>query len=234
MRSAVRDSIPNLAIRTRIFREVAAIVRSVRSHGSLEHIKERLGAFPAQRLEESSTLAHAAVTLVLRERSPGSGADLLMIRRAEHPNDPWSGHMGFPGGRLEADDPSPRHTAERETLEEIGLSLSEDARFVGVLSEVRARSRSQILPMSIFPFVYELVDPVPLQLNHEVAETIWIPLAFFADPANRSVMEYAQDETVFSLPCYHYSGRTIWGLSLIMLDEFLFEALRYVPSSDLI
>ena len=32
-------------------------------------------------------------------------AEVLLIRRAERPEDPWSGHMAFPGGRVEDDDP---------------------------------------------------------------------------------------------------------------------------------
>jgi len=201
-------------------------VRAVTPIDSVECIRESLACFPAQRLAESASLSHAAVSLVVRERrEPDADLDLLMIRRAEHPNDPWSGHMGFPGGRVEPDDASPRHAAERETLEELGLSLVEKARFIGVLSEIRARSGSAVLPMSIFPFVYELVEPAMFRLNHEVAEAVWIPLRFFVDPANRATMDYAHETISLALPCYEYGGRRIWGLSLRMLDEFLFEAL---------
>jgi 8-oxo-dGTP pyrophosphatase MutT (NUDIX family) len=199
---------------------------------SVEHIRKCLAAFPARRLAESATLSHAAVSLVVRERTLDGETDLLMIRRAEHPNDPWSGHMGFPGGRVDPGDPHPRHTAERETFEELGLSLTTRARFIGPLSELRARSRAEILPLSIFPFVYELVDAEPLRLNHEVAEAIWIPLRFFTEPDSRTTMEDAPDDGTRSLPCYHYSGRTIWGLSLMMLDEFLFEALPQSAAAD--
>ena len=63
----------------------------------------------------------AAVALVLR---PGTGGlEALFIKRAEHPDDPWSGHVGLPGGRAEDSDPGLVHTAVRETEEEIGLRL---------------------------------------------------------------------------------------------------------------
>src|SRR5688572_28899501 len=69
------------------------------------------------------TAKHAAVAAVLHE--PGEGhPELLFIERAEHPLDPWSGHMAFPGGRVDPGDPGPRHAAERETLEEVGLDLA--------------------------------------------------------------------------------------------------------------
>src|ERR1700686_2126912 len=42
----------------------------------------------------------AAVVAVLRRREP-VGLELLMIKRAEHDRDPWSGHVALPGGREE-------------------------------------------------------------------------------------------------------------------------------------
>jgi 8-oxo-dGTP pyrophosphatase MutT (NUDIX family) len=63
-----------------------------------------------------SDVPRAAVALVLRDGAPGE-VELLFIRRAEHEKDPWSGHMGFPGGRAEPGDASLEATAVRETLE---------------------------------------------------------------------------------------------------------------------
>ncbi|NCO50914.1 MAG: NUDIX domain-containing protein, partial [Deltaproteobacteria bacterium] len=51
--------------------------------------------------------------------------ELLFIRRAERENDPWSGDIAFPGGGIEAQDIDCRAAAERETREEIGLSLTQ-------------------------------------------------------------------------------------------------------------
>ena len=62
-------------------------------------------------------LARASVALIYR-RTAGGKTELLFIRRAHRAGDPWSGHMAFPGGRLQPEDPTPRAAAERETLEE--------------------------------------------------------------------------------------------------------------------
>ena len=59
----------------------------------------------------------AAVALVIRA---GTDLDVLLIKRAEHEHDPWSGHMALPGGRWEPGDLGLQHTATRETLEETG------------------------------------------------------------------------------------------------------------------
>jgi 8-oxo-dGTP pyrophosphatase MutT (NUDIX family) len=70
-------------------------------------------------------------------REGPAGLELLFIRRAEHEADPWSGQMGFPGGRAEAGDTDLKQTAIRETLEEIGIDLARDGAFLGPLDEVR-------------------------------------------------------------------------------------------------
>ena len=80
--------------------------------------------------------ATASVAVVLREQGPG--AELLFIERAKHEGDPWSGQMAFPGGRVDAGDTSERHTAQRETFEEVGLSLQE-AEYLGRLDDQEGR-----------------------------------------------------------------------------------------------
>ena len=185
---------------------------------SLSHIRHALRHYAPADLAESSDLAHAAVALILREAD--GKTELLMIRRAEHPNDPWSGHMGFPGGRAEHDDDSLQRTAIRETKEELGLCLDSCAEPLGRLSELRARSKMRPLPMSVLPIICQLTQPAEFSLNHEVIEALWIPLDFFLSPGNRGQLEHPNEPDRF-LPCYRLGERVIWGLSLAMIDELL-------------
>jgi len=191
---------------------------------SLSHIRHALRQYAPADLADSQELAHAAVALILRENESAQ-IEILMIRRAEHPHDPWSGHMGFPGGRADAQDTSLERTAIRETREELGLCLDSCAEPLGRLSELRARSKMKFHPMSIFPFICQLTKPAVLELNHEVIEALWIPLTFFLSPKNRGTLEHPLDPTR-SLPCYHFEDRPIWGLSLAMLDELLGKVIQ--------
>ena len=65
-------------------------------------------------------------------RSGPEGAEVLLIRRAEREGDPWSGHMAFPGGHIEAGE-SPLEAAIRETEEEVGLALARHSTLLGPL-----------------------------------------------------------------------------------------------------
>ena len=91
----------------------------------IAQIREALSRHQPTLVAREPDHAEAAVALVLA--GPEDDLSLCAIRRAEHPLDPWSGHMALPGGRASAEDSGPRAVAERETLEEVGLALDEVA-----------------------------------------------------------------------------------------------------------
>jgi 8-oxo-dGTP pyrophosphatase MutT (NUDIX family) len=161
----------------------------------------------------------AAVAAVLRQNGPG--LELLFILRAEHPRDPWSGQMAWPGGRVDEGDSDPLATALRETREEIALDLERDAELLGTLSEVRTHLRRGPGPMSVVPFVFGLTGDPHLTPNSEVQETRWVPLPFLLDRRNRGRMVWTRSGVPLVMPCYRFEGRVIWGLTLRMLDELL-------------
>lgn len=173
----------------------------------------------------------AAVAAVYRDAP--HGAELLFIRRAEDPRDPWSGHMGFPGGRVDASDRSPLATAIRETREELALDLEVAGELVGQLSEVHTHLAPPAAPRAVVPFVFALRDAqVVLEANHEVQEIVWVPLSFFLDRGNRSRMTWVRRGVPLPLPCYRYGGRVIWGLTLRVVDELLEALVRTAGNSS--
>ncbi|WP_372860990.1 CoA pyrophosphatase [Spongiibacter sp.] len=161
----------------------------------------------------------SAVALVLREHD--RRLEVLMIKRADREGDPWSGHMAFPGGRMDPDDVTGIRTAQRETLEELNVDLIKAGHCIGRLSDLVSRPHSGRRPMVVSPYVFRLHTPVSIHPNHEVAEAVWVPLDFLADRGNRERMEWRRGKLALNLPCYFYGKRRIWGMSLAMLDELL-------------
>lgn len=186
---------------------------------TLHELREALGR---QRLPGGDErLAKAAVAAILRQAEPGP-VQLLFIRRAEHPLDPWSGHMAFPGGRVDPGDAGPEAAARRETREELALDLDRQGALIGRLPQLPVSARGRRLPMVVEPFVYALGGrPPALVLNHEVAEALWVPLPFLADPGNRSTHVWRTADAAVPYPCYRFEGRVIWGLTLRMVDDLL-------------
>jgi 8-oxo-dGTP pyrophosphatase MutT (NUDIX family) len=164
-------------------------------------------------------LKRSAVAMILREQE--GDAEILMIKRAERRGDPWSGHMAFPGGRMEAHDRHGLDVAIRETREEIGLNLEDQEPCIGRLSELMTHIQLRRRPMVVSPYLFRLQREVDFEPNHEVAEVIWVPVGFLRDRENRELMHWQRGKVPVPLPCYYYRGRRIWGLSLMMLDELL-------------
>jgi 8-oxo-dGTP pyrophosphatase MutT (NUDIX family) len=164
----------------------------------------------------------AAVALVLRDGAE-AGLELLFIRRAEHEKDPWSGHMGFPGGRSEPHDADLAATAVRETREETGLDLAREGERLGALDEVKALARGRPVDLVIAPFVFRLRRSLEGAPSHEVVSLHWLPLERLLAPGTRSTLQYTYEETVLELPCLRIDGLVIWGLT-----HRMFESLRSV------
>ncbi len=160
----------------------------------------------------------AAVAMLLRDGA--TGVELLLIRRAEHERDPWSGHVGFPGGRAEPEDPNLEATAVRETAEETGIDLARDARLLGRLDDLRAMARGRPVDLVISPFVFQLVSPVEGAPSHEVVSLHWLPLAVLLDPALRASLDVQHEGATVRLPSLQAGGLVIWGLTYRMFTNF--------------
>ena len=143
---------------------------------------------------------------------------VLLTQRTAHLRD-HPGQVSFPGGRVETTDPSPRHTALRETAEEIGLQAGH-VEILGFLPEYRTSTGFRITP------VVGLVTP-PFELQpdpFEVAEVFEVPLAFLLDPANherRSMQYKGALRQFYAMP---YGEYLIWGATAGMIRS-LYERL---------
>jgi len=189
------------------------------SHSKLTAVERALRRHDAQRVTLDGEPMRAAVGIILEPRP--DDVHLCLIHRAEVDGDPWSGHMGFPGGRKDPEDPDVLETVLREVQEEVGIDLRSHARLIAPLDEVQGVARGRQLSMVISPFVFVLERRVDPRLNHEVQSVLWVPLDFLADPENESIIEHSINGERMRLPAYVYQDRTIWGLTLRMIQSFL-------------
>jgi 8-oxo-dGTP pyrophosphatase MutT (NUDIX family) len=183
-----------------------------------EQIRQAMARHEPQAAERDAGSTEAAVALVLAGR--GAELSLCAIRRAEHPEDPWSGHMALPGGRADPSDPSPRAVAERETWEEVGIRLGEP-HWLGALSDVLVRLGGGDRRMVLSPFVYHLGEELAaFTPSDEVAEAFWIPLAHLWDPRNTSHLEWERSGSRLLYPAIRFGGHAIWGITFRVLTLF--------------
>ena len=177
----------------------------------------RLQDFAKQEAEFEPRAGRAAVAIMVREGSDAT--EMLMIRRATREGDPWSGHMGFPGGRRDPEDASNFSCALRETREEIGVDLSQWGTPLGELSDVNTGWRKDRPEMLVTPFIFQVSELPALTPNYEVDYVVWVPLHFLMDAANREPLEWDWKGKKMETDSYLYDSYRIWGLSLMMIDE---------------
>jgi 8-oxo-dGTP pyrophosphatase MutT (NUDIX family) len=196
---------------------------------SWDDVQAALRSRTPQRVAEP-VAARAAVALVLRDAP--AGIEILFIRRAEHPDDPWSDHMAFPGGRSEPGDADLVATAVRETTEEIGLDLRRHADEIGALDEVRAMARMRPVDLTISPFVFRLRHPVELTLSSEVRSAHWLPLDDLLGPSLHSTLDYVHQGATVQFPCLRVEELVIWGLTYRMFMSFQERFRRGAPPAE--
>ncbi|MBT5031876.1 MAG: CoA pyrophosphatase [Proteobacteria bacterium] len=161
----------------------------------------------------------AAVAIIFRPADVE--LELMVIKRATHASDPWSGQMGFPGGKIDPTDKDARAAAEREVLEEVGLPLS-SREYVGRLDDILGIAAPIKPGVVLSPFVYRISSPGSLTLNREVAEALWVPLSRFSDPAFSIDFEQprAPGTTMSAIRLSDNDQHLLWGLSYRVMEAF--------------
>ena len=169
-----------------------------------------------------------AAVLMLVYPHNGS-ASLALIQRNEYKG-VHSSQIAFPGGKIEATDPSPMHTAIRETHEEIGVKPID-------LVIARAFSRVYIPPSNfeVSPFLaYVENEPIFEPDPREVAQMVSFGFdAFLSDSnvvINQMATSYSQS---IGVPAFRAGDKIIWGATAMMLSE-LKEVVKTAAKPDLI
>ena len=167
----------------------------------------------------STASKQAAVALIIDGSESERDPKVIFIQRALNRNDPWSGQMALPGGRCEREDSGPFETARRETLEEIGLDLSNSKTF-GRLDDLQGRHGGRSKNMAISCFVFGVQRIEKLFPNHEVADIISIPISALLDPETKTEINRHSADQVSPGICVGDGKRVIWGLTYRFLSQF--------------
>jgi 8-oxo-dGTP pyrophosphatase MutT (NUDIX family) len=183
-----------------------------------------INTYQAVKRSENS-LIRASVALILRDTKLGT--EVLMMQRAKHERDPWSGQMSFPGGKIETFDANPKAAAIREAFEEVGAQLNDDD-YVGQLDDLFGLKVNDTFSAHVCCFVFKPQQEISLKANHEVADMVWLPLAFLNDTENAFAFTNPIDPSL-SMPSVmidKQKEQVLWGMSLRMLIN-LYELLNW-------
>lgn len=194
-------------------------IAALLGHPDILKLRAALESHASVALEKDEHARRAAVALVFRAGESGA-PELLFIKRAEYPGDPWSGQVAFPGGREEAGDASLAETAIRETREEIRLDLERGATFIGTLDDFRPQT-VRLPAIIVRPYIV-LVDSVDdFLLSDEVASAFWVPLESLRDAASWRDTTVHTRGVQMSRRGFHHEGHVIWGMTERILAQLL-------------
>lgn len=127
-----------------------------------------------------------------------------------------SAQIGFPGGKFEDNDESLKHTAVRETWEEVGVPEHK-------IEVVKQMTEVYIPPSNFYvqPYV-GITDNTPqfIKQDEEVKDIIEVPLAHFLDDNIVVTKSVATSYTVkVDVPAFELNGHVVWGATAMMLSE---------------
>lgn len=195
----------------------AAVLQRALQHAEVSRLARRLASRTALEAETAPDVRLAAVAAVLRviDEEP----ELLFIKRAEHAGDPWSGHMAFPGGRMEPGDASLEVTAVRETFEELALDLTL-GQMIGRLDDLAPRN-PMLPPILIRPFVALVPPDVTFVPNAEVAATYWVPLSVLRHEGTQAEHVMTINGARARFPGFRVDTHIVWGLTERIVRQLL-------------
>ena len=180
-------------------------------HPTFRRLSHALATRPPILAPDDGAPRRAAVAIVLR-RTADDVVELLLIKRSEREDDPWSGHVALPGGRYDPTDATLQDTAIRETLEETGIDLARDGIVLGMLDELRPRTPT--LPSIIVtPFVAIVRPDVRIETSDEVASAFWVALAALEDQSLTVESEVSARGATWRVPSYLLGGHIVWGMT---------------------
>ncbi len=179
------------------------------------HIEQRLARHKIRNhfYKDPKGAAPAAVLIPLFFKA--GKAHILFTKRSEN-LEQHRGQISFPGGRSDPHDNTPKETALRETMEEVGIK-AEDIILLGQTDTFLTNSDYLVKPFAgLFP------HPYPYTINKsEIDRLIEAPLEHFLTDDHFRTEYRKHNGQRWTLHFYDYRQDTIWGVTGFLLSNFL-------------
>lgn len=154
----------------------------------------------------------AAVLIPIRDWT--GRPEILFTERPDH-LEKHAGEISFPGGKVESSDPSPRHTALRESHEEVGIDPAE-VEILGALPPVG----TFVTSFRIQPFVGLLSDEArPVPNPDEVAAILTIGIEELTK--GYAMRRLVRRGVPIRTPTFEVERHLIWGATARILTDLL-------------
>ncbi|TMI67762.1 CoA pyrophosphatase [Candidatus Bathyarchaeota archaeon] len=177
----------------------------------LERLRKLLSSQPPTRNDG----VEAVVGMLLIEKT-NNDLEILLEQRAERTGDPWSGHIGLPGGRIKSSDKSPFDACKREVMEEVGIDLGREGELLGSLTPGFPWNRPEL---KVQPIIYKLHKRPILRTGSEVVSAFWVALSEL--PGMRKQSDVSTRLGPRTVDSFYVDGRVVWGFTFRVLNELL-------------
>ncbi len=132
-----------------------------------------------------------------------------------------AGEVALPGGKRDLVDADLAATARRETVEELGVGVDQ----IELLGELPGLISKHGLWVT--PFVAMMPESVVLKPNpEEVSDVFEVPLSWLEKDTRVATERLVRQGAIQMAPIYEFDGYRIWGLTALILLDFLTFALR--------
>jgi len=187
-------------------------------YSMIRDIKKRLNRYQPALLSDTALLKDNAPrkqAAVLLPIVTSANPCLVLTERSSQLGS-HAGEVAWPGGKQDETDSNLQMTALRESEEEIGLASQQ----VEVIAQLRPYiSKFGLL---VTPYVGLVSPDVSFVANEdEIASIFHVPLSYLLDDprAVTNIIERHGERHI--VPEYHYKGYRIWGLTSMILLEFM-------------
>lgn len=137
-----------------------------------------------------------------------SKGEIILIKRMEREDDPWTGQIALPGGFSKPGE-LPQDTVIREVMEEVNMGFSKES----IHAELESRSPNRAGWVKVHPFVIKAESLTGYSAGPEVSEVRKVKLG--SRVASRTESGYES---------FLFQDWTVWGLTYrILLDFIAFE-----------